>query len=116
MEHQVIEFFPSVCGVYQYPQDKIKDIKFICQKIRDTIKPDLEQMFGKDVTKRILKKLGPADGLSEDKYANVIKAREKAVEDNQWVLGVIDQLEAKLNNEDLETNKQKSWAVLAAEG
>ena len=27
MEHQVIEFFPSVCGVYQYPQDKIKDVK-----------------------------------------------------------------------------------------
>ena len=26
MEHQVIEFFPSVCGVYQYPQDKIKVI------------------------------------------------------------------------------------------
>lgn len=83
--------------------------------LRDTIKPDLEEMFGKDVTNRILKKMGPADGLSEDKYANVIKAREKAVEDNQWVLTVIDQLEAKLNNEDLETNKQKSWAVLAAE-
>ena len=39
MEHQVIEFFPSVCGVYQYPEDKINDIKLVCQKIRDTIKP-----------------------------------------------------------------------------
>ena len=38
MEHQVIEFFPSVCGVYQYPEDKINDIKLVCQKIRDTIK------------------------------------------------------------------------------
>ena len=37
MEHQVIEFFPSVCGVYQYPEDKINDIKLVCQKIRDTI-------------------------------------------------------------------------------
>ena len=84
--------------------------------LRDTIKPDLEQMFGKDITKRILKKLGPGDGLSEDKYANVIKAREKAVEDNQWVLKIIDELEAKLNNEDLQKSKQKSWAVLSAEG
>ena len=39
MEHQVIEFFPSVCGVYQYPEDKINDIKLVCQKIRNTIKP-----------------------------------------------------------------------------
>ena len=42
MEHQVIEFFPSVCGVYQYPEDKINDIKLVCQKIRDTIKPGEE--------------------------------------------------------------------------
>ena len=39
MEHQVLEFFPQVCGVYQYPEDKINDIKLVCQKIRDTIKP-----------------------------------------------------------------------------
>lgn len=83
--------------------------------LRDTIKPDLEQMFGKDITRKILKKIGPGDGLSEDKYANVIKAREKAVEDNQWVLGIIDELEAKLNKEDLETNKPKSWALESVE-
>ena len=39
MKHQVLEFFPQVCGVYQYPEDKINDIKLVCQKIRDTIKP-----------------------------------------------------------------------------
>ena len=39
MEHQIIEFFPQVCGVYTYPEDKIVDIKLVCQKIRDTIKP-----------------------------------------------------------------------------
>ena len=36
MKHQVLEFFPQVCGVYQYPEDKINDIKLVCQKIKKT--------------------------------------------------------------------------------
>ena len=39
MEHEIIEFFPQVVGVYSYPEDKHEVIKLTCQKIRDTIKP-----------------------------------------------------------------------------
>lgn len=85
------------------------------ENLRDTIKPDLLEMFGKDITNKILKKVGPSDSLSEDKYANVVKARQKAVEDNQWVLSKIDELEAKLNNEEYKVEKKKSWAHVSVE-
>ena len=42
MEHEIIEFFPQVVGVYSYPEDKHEVIKLTCQKIRDTIKPGTE--------------------------------------------------------------------------
>ena len=38
MDHEVIEFFPQVVGVYTYPEDKHDAVKVTCQKIRDTIK------------------------------------------------------------------------------
>jgi len=82
--------------------------------LKDQIGDEIEEIFGKDVAKRIFKKLGPGDKLSEDKYINVLKARDAAGADNEWLLKQIDTLENILYNKEVKTKIKKSWALQAA--
>lgn len=81
--------------------------------LKDQIGDQIEEIFGKEVSKRIFKKLGN-DKLSEDKFHAVLKARDTARIDNQWVLKLIDDLETELAGKD-KAAKKKSWGVIAAE-
>jgi hypothetical protein len=54
------------------------------------------------------------DKLTEDKYVNVLKARDTARVDNTWVLKLIDDLERELRGED-KAEKKQSWARIAAD-
>lgn len=81
--------------------------------LKEQIGDQIEEIFGMDIAKRIFKKLG-TNGLSEDKFYNVIKARDMAAEDNQWLLKKIDELEAILHDKEQKKEKKKSWALEAA--
>lgn len=81
--------------------------------LKHQIGDQIEEIFGKDIAKRLFKKLG-SDGLSEDKFHNVLKARDAASADNQWLLKKIDELEAALNDKAITVEKKKSWALEAA--
>lgn len=82
--------------------------------LKDQIGDQIEEIFGKDISKRIFKKLGPGDKLSEDKYINVLKARDAAGEDNEWLLKQIDTLENTLYDKEVKTKIKKSWALQSA--
>lgn len=82
--------------------------------LKDIIGDDITEIFGKDIAKRIFKKIAPSDKLSEDKFHNVLKARDTARIDNEWVLKIIDDLENKLNDKEITKEKKQSWARRAA--
>ncbi|WNH10048.1 hypothetical protein [Thalassobellus suaedae] len=85
------------------------------ENLKDQIGDQIEEIFGPEMSKKIFKKLGPGDKLSEDKYINVLKARDAASTDNEWLLNTIDSLENILHNKEVKTEKKKSWALEAAE-
>ena len=55
------------------------------------------------------------EGLTEDKYHAVLKARKTAGIDTEWVLKKIDELENLLIGKNQKKEKRKSWSVVAAE-
>lgn len=82
--------------------------------LKDQIGDQIEEIFGKDISKKIFKKLG-SDKLSEDKFHNVLKARDTARVDNVWVLKTIDDLETILYDKEVTVEKKKSWSKVAAD-
>ena len=85
------------------------------ENLKDQIGDEISQIFGPEISKKIFKKLGPGDKLSEDKYLNVLKARDAAGADNEWVLKKIDDLENLLYGKEAEVVKKESWAILSAQ-
>lgn len=75
--------------------------------------PELEESFGKSLTKTILKAIRNSS-VTEDKMHNVVKSREMAYEDCDWILTKIEELENELTRKEEETVKV-SWAKRAAE-
>lgn len=53
--------------------------------------------------------------LTEDKYINVVKARDMASDDVEFALKIILELENELNEKETEVVKKKSWAKVASE-
>lgn len=83
--------------------------------LKGLIEDDINEIFGKDIAKRLFKKIGN-DKLSEDKFHNVLKARDAARIDCQWVLGKIDELENELKGKDFKKdNTIKSWELVGAQ-
>lgn len=93
----------------------VDDEDDIDKATKEITESKLQEVFNADKVKKLIKKLGLSDGLSEDKYANVIKARGQAEEDCIWVLEKIDELEAILYEKEVTNNKKKSWAMISAE-
>lgn len=58
---------------------------------------------------------GNYDSLTEDKFHLVLKARDTAGIDTEWVLRRINDLEDELNNKDEEVKVKKSWTKIAAD-
>ena len=52
--------------------------------------------------------------LSEDKFHQVLKARDTAAIDTEWALKTIDELERELQGKEKQDVK-KSWALAAAD-
>lgn len=84
------------------------------ENLKDQIGDEVEEIFGKDIARKIFKKVG-SDKLSEDKLHQVLKARDTARIDNQWVLKKIDELENILFEKDAAPTKKKGWGIYAAE-
>lgn len=82
--------------------------------LRAQIGDEIKEIFGPELSNKILKKLD-TDGLSEDKFHNVLKARDASSTDNEWLLKMIDDLENILNEKEVVKTKKKSWAIQAAE-
>lgn len=81
--------------------------------LKKQIGGEIQEIFGDDIAKKIFKKIGN-DGLTEDKFHNVLKARDLAGTDNEWLLGIIDDLENILYEKESKTNKKPSWSKIAA--
>lgn len=112
---ELIEHLKEMFDINLKVVDIDVDEEDIGENLASIIKDDLNEIFGPEVTKRVLKKVSPGDSLSEDKYANVIKARGQAVEDNQWVLKKIDELENLLNKTEVVQEKKPSVALRMAQ-
>lgn len=98
---------------------KVIDLDIDDEEFDDDLKSivgdDINEIFGKDIANRIFKKISPSDKLSEDKFHNVLKARDTARIDNQWVLKKIDDLESILYNKEIKTETRKGWDLVSAE-
>lgn len=92
---------------------EIDDDTFEDDNLKESIGDDIEEIFGKDIAKKLFKKMAPNDKLSEDKFHQVLKARKAAAEDTEWALNTIDDLERQLQDKE-EKGKKKSWAKVAA--
>ena len=80
------------------------------------VSKDLEEFFGSDITKKILKHAAGNGQLPEDKYPNVLKGRKMAAEDIEWAMTEIDKLLNELNKTEEEVKKPRmSHAKRAAE-
>ncbi|WP_348707052.1 hypothetical protein [Tenacibaculum sp. 190524A02b] len=77
------------------------------------VKDELEELLGKKVTKSILKALNNSS-VTEDKLHNVVKSREMAYEDCDWILTKIEELEGELTRKEEGTSVKRSWAKRAA--
>lgn len=74
---------------------------------------ELKEMFGDKLTTSILKAVS-RDEVTEDKMHNVVKSREMAYEDCDWIMTVIAQLSSELDTKEGDVIK-KSWAKRAAD-
>ena len=91
MEHQVIEFFPSICGVYTYPEEKINDIKLVCQKIRDTIQPGDENYNQNGLN-------GDLFHYYNDSNTNIYDFHPELEDHRKWVLECATHFFTKVHN------------------
>lgn len=74
---------------------------------------ELKDMIGEKITNTILKAVSK-DEITEDKMYNVVKSREMAYEDCDWIMTKIEELETELHTKE-EHQKTQSWAKRAAE-
>lgn len=82
--------------------------------ILKSVKTDISEMLGKEITDTILRNANKDNSITEDKLHNVIKSRKVAAEDCEWALIKIEELESELNTKEEEVIK-KSWAKRAAQ-
>lgn len=82
-------------------------------EFKDQIGDEIKEIFGPEMSKKIFRSLKDNSKLSEDKYVNVLKARNSASEDAEWALKRIDELENELKGKD-KSKKKESWALRAA--
>jgi hypothetical protein len=75
------------------------------------VQEELQQIFGDKLANKILKIV--SGGISEEKYPNVVKSREMAYEDCDWMLTTVEELESESNQKEEEVTK-RSWAKRAA--
>lgn len=78
-----------------------------------SVKGEISEMLGKEITDAILRNANKDMTVTEDKLHNVIKSRKVAAEDSEWALEMIDQLESESNQKEEEVVKQSHALRLA---
>lgn len=97
MDHEVIEFFPQVVGVYTYPEDKHDAVKVTCQKIRDTIKRG-DPNFNQNAHS------GDLFHYYNESNSNIYDFHPELEEHRKWVLECASHFFTKVHNYILDDN------------